>query len=132
MEKRYPASYPGAEDDAEVKDADKGNEFATRLMATVDSEMGNSDLSVDDLAEKMSMGRSKFYRKCKAATGLSPVEFLRDMRLKSARHLLVSSDKTVSEIAYEVGFSTPAYFTKCYREVYGETPTALRERAKGG
>lgn len=130
MERKYPAADPGSELEGEPKDRE--NEFASKLMSTVDREMGNSDLSVDDMAEKMGMGRSKFYRKCKSVTGLSPVEFLRDMRLKSARHMLVSTDKTVSEIGYEVGFSTPAYFTKCYREVYGETPTALRERAKGG
>lgn len=113
---------------AVVKDVE--NEFYNRFVTIVRQEMGNVDLSVDTLAEKMGMGRSQFYRKLKALTNLSPVELLKDIRLKTARHLLLTTDKTVSEIAYEVGFSTPAYFTKCYREVYSETPTALRERIK--
>lgn len=104
------------------------NEFYHKFVTIVGEEMGNMDLSVDTLAEKMGMGRSQFYRKIKALTNLSPVELLRDLRLKRARELLLTTDKTVSEIAYDVGFSTPAYFTKCYREIYGETPTALRER----
>lgn len=118
---------------ADTKEAtrkDVENEFYARFLAVVNEEMGNMDLSVDSLAEKMGMGRSQFYRKIKALTNLSPVELLRDLRLKRARDLLLTTDKTVSEIAYEVGFSTPAYFTKCYREVYSETPTALRERIR--
>lgn len=110
---------------------DLESEFYKKFTAVVSEEMGNMDLSVDALAERMGMGRSQFYRKVKALTGLSPVELLRDMRLKKARRLLRTTDKTVSEIAYEVGFSTPAYFTKCYREVYSETPSALRERLRG-
>ena len=107
-------------------------EFYNRFVRLIEEEMGNMELNVDTLAEKMNMGRSQFYRKIKALTNLSPVELLRDMRLKKARELLLTTDKTVSEIAYEVGFSTPAYFTKCYREVYSETPTALRERIRNG
>lgn len=110
------------------RDAEK--EFYARFLSLVNSEMANMDLSVETLAEKMGMGRSQFYRKIKALTNLSPVELLRDLRLKKARELLLTTDKTISEIAYEVGFSTPAYFTKCYREVYSQTPSALRENMK--
>ena len=90
--------------------------------------MGNSDLNVDSLAAKMGLGRSQFYRKIKALTNYSPVELLRNLRLKRSRELLLTSDKSISEIAYEVGFSAPAYFTRCYRETFGETPTELREK----
>lgn len=123
-----PVQQRDSESDTAKKDVE--NEFYNRFLTIVKEEMGNLDLSVDTLAEKMGMGRSQFYRKIKALTNLSPVEILRDIRLKTARDLLLTTDKTVSEIAYEVGFSTPAYFTKCYREVYSETPTALRERLK--
>lgn len=109
---------------------DRESEFYARFIELVGAEMGNMDLSVDGLADKMGMGRSQFYRKIKALTNLSPVELIRDLRLKRARDLLLSTDKSISEIAYEVGFSTPAYFTKCYREVYSETPSALREKMK--
>ena len=79
----------------------------------------------------MGLERTQFYRKIKALTNYSPVELMRNLRLRQARQLLMSSEKSVSEIAYEVGFSTPAYFTKCYREAYGETPTETRGKVKG-
>lgn len=90
--------------------------------------MGNPDLNVDMIASKMGLGRSQFYRKIKALTNYSPVELLRNLRLKQARELLTTTEKSISEIAYEVGFSTPAYFTRCYREAYDETPSELRDR----
>lgn len=90
--------------------------------------MGEAELSVDTLAAEMGLGRSQLYRKIKALTNYSPVELMRSLRLRQARSLLTSTDKTISEIAYEVGFSSPAYFTKCYKDAYGETPTELRDR----
>lgn len=122
------SSAVGEKDIPEKKDVE--NEFYNKFVSIVKEEMGNMDLNVDTLAERMGMGRSQFYRKIKALTSLSPVELIRDLRLKRARNLLLTTDKSVSEIAYEVGFSTPAYFTKCYREVYSETPTALRDRLR--
>lgn len=107
---------------------DVENEFYSRFLKIVNAGMGNPDLSVDDLAGEMGLGRSQLYRKIKALTNYTPVELLRSLRLKRARHLLTSTSRTISEIAYEVGFSTPAYFTRCYREAYGETPSELRER----
>lgn len=107
---------------------DSENEFYGKFLAIVDREMGNPDLSVDRLAEEMGLGRSQFYRKIKAITNFSPVELLRNLRLKKARSLLSSTDRSISEIAYEVGFSTPAYFSKCYRDAFGETPSDLRNR----
>ena len=79
------------------------------------------------MAAKMGLERSQFYRKIKALTNYSPVELIRNFRLKEGRKLLIKTDKTISEIAYEIGFSSPAYFTKCYREAYGETPSETRE-----
>ena len=108
--------------------ADGENEFYSRFLEIVKAEMGNPDLNVDALAARMSLGRSQFYRKIKALTNYSPVELIRNLRLKHARQLLTSTEKSISEIAYECGFSTPAYFTRCYRETYGETPSDLRER----
>ena len=107
---------------------DLENEFYARFVSLVEKEMGNPDLNVDQLASEMGLGRSQFYRKIKALTNYSPVELLRNMRLKRARHLLTTTDKSISEVGYEVGFSTPAYFSKCYREAFGETPSNLRSR----
>lgn len=108
--------------------AEVENEFYSRFVSLVETEMGNPDLNVDQLASEMGLGRSQFYRKIKALTNYSPVELLRNMRIKRARHLLTTTDKSISEIGYEVGFSTPAYFSKCYREAYGETPSEIRTR----
>lgn len=107
---------------------DLENAFYARVLETIGREMSNPDLSVDTLAELAGMGRSQFYRKIKALTNYSPVELLRQLRVKKARELLIATDRSISEIAYEVGFTSPAYFTKCYRELQGETPSAVRER----
>lgn len=90
--------------------------------------MGNANLSVDTIASRMGLERSQFYRKIKSLTNYAPVELIRRLRLQRGRTLLTTTDKTISEIAYEIGFSTPAYFTKCYRDTYGETPTDVRNK----
>ena len=107
---------------------DIDNDFYARFVALVNEDMGNSDLNIDTLAGKMGLGRSQFYRKIKSLTNYSPVELLRKIRLTKARELLSSSDKSISEIAYEVGFSAPAYFTRVFREMYGESPSEMRTR----
>ncbi|MCH5318945.1 MAG: substrate-binding domain-containing protein [Paramuribaculum sp.] len=107
---------------------DMENEFYSRFISRVKEKMSDPDLNVDALASDMGLGRSQLYRKIKALTNCSPVEIIRDLRLKKARELLTATDMTISEIAYQVGFSTPAYFTRCYREVYNETPTDLRDK----
>ncbi len=111
---------------APLPKGDIDNDFYRRFLEIFEVEMGNSDLGVDYLASKMGLERSQFYRKIKALTNYSPVELIRNLRLKRARKLLTTTEKSISEIAYEIGFSTPAYFTKCYREVYGHTPSEAR------
>lgn len=108
--------------------ADIDNEFYARFLDIFKAEMGNSDLSVDAIASRMGLERSQFYRKIKALTNYAPVELMRRLRLQQSRTLLTTTDRTISEIAYETGFSTPAYFTKCYRDAYGETPTEARNK----
>lgn len=90
--------------------------------------MGNANLSIDSIAARMGLERSQFYRKIKSLTNYAPVELIRLLRLQRGRTLLTTTDKSISEIAYETGFSAPSYFTKCYRDVYGETPTDVRYR----
>lgn len=109
---------------------DIDSEFYARFLDIFTRERGNSELSVDALASRMGLERTQFYRKIKALTNFSPVELIRQLRLKQGRHLVKTSDKSMSEIAYEIGFSTPAYFTRCYREAYGETPTETRTKLK--
>ena len=109
-----------------VPSKDIDNDFYNRFLEIFKTEMGNADLSVDMIASRMGLERSQFYRKIKALTNYAPVELMRRLRLQQGHTLLTSSDRTISEIAYEIGFSTPAYFTKCYREAYGVTPTETR------
>ena len=120
----------GDEARKELPKSDIDNEFYNRFLTLFEAEMGNPDLSVDWIASKMGLERSQFYRKIKALTNYSPVELIRRLRLKKARTLLTSTDKSISEIGYEIGFSTPAYFTKCYREAYGETPSEARAKLR--
>ena len=116
------------ERNASVPVNDVDSEFYSKVLDIMKKEMGNPDLNVDSLVSMMGLGRSQFYRKIKALTNYSPVELLRNLRLKQAREMLTTTEKTIGEIAYEVGFSSPAYFTRCYREAFDETPTELRER----
>jgi len=84
--------------------------------------LGNSELSVETISKEMGISRAQLYRKIKTMTGISPNDIIREARLKRADRLLETTDKSISEIAYEVGFSSPSYFTKCYREFFGRTP----------
>ena len=88
--------------------------------------MGDSDLGVEDLASDMNLSRVQLYRKVKSITGSSPVELLRTARLRRGYQLLLTTDKSVSEVAYEVGFTAPSYFTKCFKEEYGQLPGEVR------
>lgn len=109
-----------------VSDVDKG--FVDRFMELIEENLADSELSVEDLGSKMGLSRVQLYRKIKALTNYSPNELVRIARLKKAASLLASSEKTISEITYEVGFTSPSYFTKCYKEYFGESPTDFLKR----
>lgn len=111
-----------------IPTSDIDDEFYNRFLEILKTEMGNSDLNVDKIASKLGLERSQFYRKIKALTNYAPVELIRRLRLQKGRALLTTTNKSISEIAYEIGFSTPAYFTKCYRDAYGETPSEVRNK----
>ena len=110
----------------DVCDMDK--DFVEKFKALIDAKMGDSGLNVEDLGKEMGLSRVQLYRKIKSLTNYSPNELLRIARLKKATSLLASSDMTVAEIGYEVGFSSPSYFAKCYKEQFGESPTDLLKR----
>ena len=123
------SSVPHANNNGLAKPAeDIDNEFYNRFLNLFQTEMGDADLSVDAIASKMGFERSQFYRKIKALTNYAPVELMRKLRMQRGRVLITSTDKTISEIAYEIGFSSPAYFTKCYRDAYGMTPSEARNK----
>ena len=122
---------PAAASAAPPPSADLDSEFYRRFLEIFQAEMGRPELSVDAVAAQMGMERSQFYRKIKALTNYAPVELMRRLRLQQGHALLLSTDKTIGEIAYEIGFSSPAYFTKCYRDAYGVTPTQARGKIEG-
>lgn len=106
-------------------------EFVEKLKTLIDEKMGDSELSVEDLGAELGLGRVQLYRKTKSLTGYAPNELLRIARLRKAASLLASSEKTVAEITYEVGFSSPSYFTKCYKDYFGESPSEFLKRRDG-
>ena len=101
--------------------------FITRFKEVVEARLADSDVSVEDLAADMNLSRVQLYRKVKAISGSSPVELLRTARLNRAYQLLLTSDKSVSEVAYDVGFTAPSYFTKCFKEEFGILPGDVRQ-----
>ena len=81
---------------------------------------------MEDIGQEIGLSRVQLYRKVKAMTGASVVELLRKARLAKAKRLLESRSKSVSEVAYEVGFSTPSYFSKCFKEEFGMLPGEVK------
>lgn len=98
------------------------SQFVEKFRTIIQGNLGNSDLNVETISHEMGISRAQLYRKIKSITGISPNDIIREARMKRADRLLETTDKSVSEIAYEVGFSSPSYFTKCYREFFGRTP----------
>ena len=106
------------------------DEFITRVRNVVHEHLDDADFSVHDLERKVFLSRSQLHKKLKALTGLSAMQFVSRIRLSIAREKLMKNGQSISEIAYEVGFSDPNYFTRVYTEEFGETPTATRNRFK--
>ena len=101
--------------------------FISRFKKIVEERLSDSNLSVEDLAADMGLSRVQLYRKVKALTGSSPVDLLRKARLAQAQKLLQETTLSVSEIAYQVGFASPSYFTKCYKDEFGTVPGEARK-----
>lgn len=104
-------------------DEPQRNGFIERFLEILDKRLADSDLSVEDIGQELCLSRVQLYRKVKAITGRTPVEMIREERLKRGHILLQSSDLTISEIAFKVGFSAPSYFAKCYKNYYGKAPS---------
>ena len=121
------AVFKGGQADAkEVKLTTQDKLFMDHLRDVVREKMANPKLKMDDLGDDLGISRVQLYRKVKVLTGLSPVELLREMRLERAKTLLNSTTKTVAEIGYEVGFTTPSYFTTCFKKQFGKLPMEFR------
>ena len=121
---------PAASDEApaterEVAEPAITDTFLLKFRDFIEKNMSDSDLNVETIGAELGLSRVQLYRKVKALTGQSPVELLRTARLQKGRQLLQTSGKTISEIAYEVGFTAPSYFTKCFKDEFGISPSDL-------
>ena len=101
---------------------DRDKQFLKQLQAIIQKNLSDSEFGVEDMGQQIGLSRVQLYRKVKAMTGSSVVDLLRKARLAKARRLLETRSMSVSEVAYEVGFSAPSYFTKCFKEEYGMLP----------
>ena len=121
--KRLKSLFGGADADIITqKPTDADAKFMYQFRKLVQQRMGDSELNVEVIAAEMGLSRVQLYRKVKALTDASPVEMIRMSRLNRAKILLSKGDRNVSEVAYEVGFSSPSYFSKCYKEQFGHLP----------
>lgn len=106
--------------EAHLEDRDK--QFLKQLQAIIQQNLSDSEFGVEDMGQQIGLSRVQLYRKVKAMTGSSVVDLLRKARLAKAKRLLETRSMSVSEVAYDVGFSAPSYFTKCFKEEYGMLP----------
>ena len=118
--------YQGAQEaEKEISEShleDRDKQFLKQLQAIIQKNLSDSEFGVEDMGQQIGLSRVQLYRKVKAMTGSSVVDLLRKARLVKARRLLETRSMSVSEVAYEVGFSAPSYFTKCFKEEYGMLP----------
>ena len=105
-------------------------QFITDFTHYVENSIANPELNIDEIADALGLSRSNLYRKIKSLTDYSPNELIRTIRVKYAKQLLNSKAKSISEVAYEVGFSSPSYFAKCFKDFYNESPTEYLERIR--
>lgn len=106
------------------------DDFICNILQSVEENIQNSEFRIDDLAEAMSMSRTVFYRKVKSLMGVSPVDFVKTMRIKRAVQLLEQDELTVSEVGYMSGFTTPQYFSRVFKEAMGCTPKEYKLKHK--
>jgi signal transduction histidine kinase/DNA-binding response OmpR family regulator len=104
--------------------------FINKFRKIIEDKLIDSDLNVDEIGKSLGLSRVQLYRKIKSLTNYAPNELVRIIRLKAAEQLILKTEKSISEIAYETGFSSPSYFTKCFKEYFTESPTEYVKRIK--
>ncbi len=107
---------------------DRDTEFLNRVREVIEENLTNSDFKIEDLYKTIGMGRSKFFEKLKGLTGLSPIDFVKEYRLNHAIGLLRNSDCNVSEASYMSGFTDAGYFSKCFKERFGISPSQVEKK----
>lgn len=123
-------SAPEEERQPQPEMSSHDRKFMEKLTELMEKNMDNGDLMVDDLVKELAVSRSVFFKKLKTLTGLAPIEFIKEMRVKRAALLIESGDYNMTQIAYMVGINDPRYFSKCFKQRFGMTPTEYKEHAK--
>lgn len=118
-----------ATDDNKNLPVDADRSFISRLRSLIEENITDSELNVEELGQNMGLSRTQLYRKVKSLTNYSPNEFLKIIRLKKSCTLLSSSELNITEVAYSVGFTSPSYFAKCFKEYYNESPSDYQKQA---
>jgi DNA-binding response OmpR family regulator/nitrogen-specific signal transduction histidine kinase len=113
---------------ASVSDIDK--DFITQFHQFIEENITNSELNVDDIGKELGLSRVQLYRKLKSLTNYAPNELVRIIRLRTAANLLETTNQNISEIAYATGFTSPSYFTKCFRDYFNESPSDYGRNAQ--
>jgi signal transduction histidine kinase/ligand-binding sensor domain-containing protein/DNA-binding response OmpR family regulator len=109
----------------------KETSFIQRLIKVIEEHLSEEEFSIEDFGKEVGMSRSQMHRKLKALTGKSASQYIRSVRLSKAKKMIENREATISEVAYSVGFSSPSYFTKCFKEEYGYTPSEKNETNQG-
>ena len=117
--------FGGADELAKEEISTPDKEFVSKIRSEIHRNISNNDFGVEQLGSAVDLSRVQLYRKVKALTGLSPVELIRATRVNRARKLIEGGATSVSEVAYQVGFTSPSYFTKCFKDQFGVSPMEL-------
>ena len=104
--------------------------FLDKTIKVIEENISNNEYSIDDLSVTLGLSHDNFYRKIKSLSGMSAAQFIRMIRLKRAAQMLDSTDLTISEILYEVGFTNPSYFAKCFKQQFGLSATEYQNKAR--
>ena len=102
--------------------------FMDRLVEFMEKNMDNGELIVDDFVHELAVSRSVFFKKLKTLTGLAPIEFIKEMRINRAVQLIETGEYSMTQISYMVGINDPRYFSKCFKQKMGMTPTEYRDK----
>ncbi|AUP81186.1 hybrid sensor histidine kinase/response regulator transcription factor [Flavivirga eckloniae] len=121
---KYFSAISGSEENNNTSSIDK--EFIQKLLSYINDNISNSNLSVEELATHLNLSRSQLYRKVKALTGQTINEFIRRIRLERAKQTIEKGSSNISEACYSVGFTSPSYFSKCFKAHFGVLPTEIK------
>lgn len=128
----YPEVEVTEPDVPEMKITPQDEQFIRKIKEEVEKNIDNSDFVVDDLAASVAMSRTVFFKKLKSLTGLAPIEFIRDIKIKHAAKLIASQQYTIKEVSFMIGIADTKYFTQCFKNVYDMTPSEYKNKMKEG